>query len=99
MGALSGTNLAAGVVPFTDADTYPTHDSQYGKGGWREAADHTVRDAIPTQRRTAGMVVVTQNDGTPWQLGSDLTTWTALSTGGGGGGLTLAQARKTAFLE
>lgn len=98
MGALSGTNLASGVVPFTDADTYPTHDAQYGKGGWREVADSTARDAIPAQRRTAGMIVVTQDDAAAWQLGSDLTTWTAF-TSGGGGGITLAQARKAAFLE
>ena len=84
MTAIKGTNLAAPAVPFDTADTYPTHDSLYGKGGWREVADVTARDAIPTERRKGGMVVVCQDTGTAYQLANDLTTWNTLTTGGGG---------------
>lgn len=57
MADILGTNVAAPVVPFTTADNYPTHNSQYGKGGWHEVANPTARDAIPTERRTIGMAV------------------------------------------
>jgi hypothetical protein len=55
MGDLSGTIVISSVVPTNSADTYPTHDSQYGKGGAMEAANTTARDAIPAARRTEGM--------------------------------------------
>jgi hypothetical protein len=62
MANIPGTNITSPVVPFTDADTYPTHDSTYGVGGWREVPDTATRDAIPPLRKRAGMVVYVQGD-------------------------------------
>lgn len=80
-------------IPVTDyiattdpSDTYATHSSVYGKGGWHEVADNTARDAITTERRVAGMAVYTRDTGTLWVLDSDLVTWIEFSGGGGGGG-------------
>lgn len=57
MANLKGVNVAASIVPFTTADEYPTHLSEYGKGGWREVYTVTDRNAIPLKRRTLGMAV------------------------------------------
>jgi hypothetical protein len=91
MSDIPGTPLSAPIVPFTTDDIYPTHESQYGKGGWREVSTVTDRDSIPIERRVAGMVVSVTNDSdplnnVPWILGTDLTTYTKLTTSGGGGG-------------
>lgn len=56
MSELKGTNLAAPVLPFTTGDTYPTHDSLYGKGGWKEVETIDERDAIPAERLRRGCV-------------------------------------------
>lgn len=85
MAKIKGTNVAAPVVPFDTADTYPTHDEKYGKGGWRSVVNATARDAIPPTLRTAGMVVYVQDDEVAYQLTSDLTSWNPFTTGGGGG--------------
>lgn len=57
MAELKGTQVAAIVVPFTDADKYATHDAEYGKGGFRSVETIALRDAISTERKTKGMVV------------------------------------------
>lgn len=57
MASISGTNVAAGVVPFTTDDTFPTHYSEYGKGGWKEVQLESDKDLIPESRRTTGMAV------------------------------------------
>lgn len=57
MAEIQGTNVAAAVVPFTTEDTYPTHISEYGKGGWHEKLTVQDRDAISMKRRTIGMAV------------------------------------------
>lgn len=62
MAELKGTNVAAGIVPFTSEDKYATHDAQYGKGGFRSVATIAERDAIPIDRKTEGMVVRVQAD-------------------------------------
>lgn len=54
---LQGTNIISMIVPTNHADTYATHDSFYGKGGWREVNTIAERDAIPQERRRQGMVV------------------------------------------
>ncbi len=98
MSALSGTNVAAPVVPFTDADAYPTHDAAYGKGGWRSAASTAERDAIPEDRQTVGMIVNVIGDqayeltavGTP-------PTWKPYASGTGS--TQIAAIRKAVFLE
>ena len=62
MEELKGTQVAAIVVPFTDADKYATHDAEYGKGGFRSVSTIADRDAIPVERKTEGMIVrVTAN--------------------------------------
>lgn len=62
MAELKGTQVAAIVVPFTDADKYATHDAEYGKGGFRSVSTIQDRDAIPVERKTEGMIVrVTAN--------------------------------------
>lgn len=60
---LPGVNVTSCIVPCTDEDNYPTHDSFYGKGGWREVRTINDRNAIPMERRTLGMAVsVTQEN-------------------------------------
>ncbi len=54
---LSGINIITGIVPGTDEDTFPTHHSQYGRGGWHEVSAPADLDTIPEPRRTEGMAV------------------------------------------
>lgn len=56
MSELKGTNIAATVLPFTSEDTYATHDSLYGRGGWKEVDTMDERDAIPAARLRKGCV-------------------------------------------
>ena len=77
MPLIPGTNVAAPIVPGSTEDVFPTHDAQYGRGGFRAVADVAERNAIPVERRSAGMVVRTISTGTNWVLGADLLTWTA----------------------
>jgi hypothetical protein len=65
MSQIQGTNVAAAIAPFDTLDTYPTHDAQYGKGGYRSVATIVERDAIPTARRSEGMRVRVTADPTP----------------------------------
>lgn len=65
MSNIPGTNVSAPVVPFDTADTFPTHDAQYGKGGYRSVATAALRDAIPDARKTEGMRVRVTADPTP----------------------------------
>ena len=57
MANLSGTNVAAIVVPFTTEDSYATHEDTYGRGGFRSVATLAERNAISTDRRKNGMFV------------------------------------------
>lgn len=41
--------MSAPIVPASLEDTYPTHDSTYGKGGYKEVA--TIEDRNNIQRR------------------------------------------------
>ena len=60
---LPGTNVTSCIVPCTEDDNYATHDSLYGKGGWREVRTIEERNAIPMERRKLGMpVFVTQQN-------------------------------------
>lgn len=60
MSALKGTNVASTIVPFTTEDMYATHDSLYGKGGYKEVATEQERDAIPETRLKEGTKVYVQ---------------------------------------
>lgn len=76
MAELKGTQVAAIVVPFTDADKYATHDAEYGKGGFRSVETIALRDAIPTERKTEGMVVRVNKTGLHYYWnGSAWTEW------------------------
>lgn len=76
MAELKGTQVAAIVVPFTDADKYATHDAEYGKGGFRSVETIDLRDAIPTERKTKGMVVRVNKTGLHYYWnGSAWTEW------------------------
>lgn len=88
MAGIQGTNIVAPVVPLDTADVHPTHEAQYGKGGFRSVETTSARDAIPAPRREAGMLVYVAGTGTTWRLGSDLATWTEDGGGDGGGGAT-----------
>jgi hypothetical protein len=75
MALIPGTNIAAPIVPGSTDDVFPTHDAQYGRGGYRAVANNAARDAIPAERRSAGMVVFTIATNLNWVLNADLTTW------------------------
>lgn len=68
MSNISGTNVAASIVPFTTDDTYPTHDATYGKGGYREVATIKDRDNIALSRRSTGMMVYVSETNTVYRL-------------------------------
>lgn len=53
----SGTVLGAPIVVGTSLDEFPTHKSEFGKGGWHEVASIAERDAIPEPRLSVGMSV------------------------------------------
>ena len=59
---LPGVNVTSCIVPCTAEDEYATHDSTYGKGGWREVDTIQERDAIPMERRKIGMAVRVNNE-------------------------------------
>lgn len=91
MANINGTNLAAPIVPFTDADVYPTHYAQYGHGGLRTVGTNANRDAIPMELRENGMLVFVDDNGKyyKWINGS---TWEELTTGGASsGGVSIIQ--------
>ena len=85
MSAIPGTNVASGIVPFTTEDQFPTHYSEYGKGGWREVATIAERDSITNQRRKIGMAVYVAETDKIYVLKNGLSNeyWFPLSTGGG----------------
>lgn len=65
---LSGINIITGIVPGTDEDTFPTHHSKYGRGGWHEVSTIEERDAIPEARRAEGMAVHVTTNGKTYIL-------------------------------
>ena len=96
MAQILGTNVAAPVVPFSTTDVHPSHEAAYGKGGYRSVANITERNAIPTARREAGMLVYVQAEGVIYQLAADLTNWVAMTFAGTLAGLTDAQIQNIA---
>lgn len=71
------------VAPTSETDIYPSHDSTYGKGGWREVADVLERDAITAERRTEGMAVYVKDTDTVYILkdGIENTDWVIFTSG------------------
>lgn len=68
MAEILGTQLVAGIVPFTTEDHYPTHFAKYGKGGLRTVETIAERDAIPEQRKEIGMIVFVKENKKAYRL-------------------------------
>ena len=70
-------NVTGTLAPTDTTDIYATHDSVYGKGGYREVLDLLERDAITTARRSDGMLVYVQSENTIYKLqdGLENTNW------------------------
>ena len=49
--------VSAQIAPYSDLDTYATHDSVFGKGGIREVELLADRNTISDDRRREGMIV------------------------------------------
>lgn len=81
MATLEGTNISAPVVPFDSQDTYPTHDSKYGRGGWREVSTLAERNAIPADRLRNGCVCYVEETGFSYIYKSGV--WNSLLDAGG----------------
>ncbi len=81
-----GVRVTGFMAPSDTSDTYPTHDASFGKGGHREVADQTERDAITTDRRREGMTVYVAADKETWQLQGGITNadWVLVTSGVGG---------------
>lgn len=86
MSKIPGTNVASGIVPFTTDDEFPTHYSEYGKGGWREVSTIAERDSITSQRRKIGMAVYVSETDKVYILknGTSNEYWVPMNTSGGG---------------
>lgn len=76
--------LTVGVplAPVEPADTNPTHIAEYGRGGLMSVASLAARDAIPSDRKTIGMLVYVQDVPAYYTLTALPNTWAALSTAG-----------------
>jgi hypothetical protein len=92
MAYFTGTLLASPVVNGSTGDTYGTHYSILGVGGYQEVLTLAQRDAIPVNvingldsddlssgRRRLGMLVYVAQTNIVYQLNIPYTTWNALS--------------------
>jgi hypothetical protein len=79
-----GVRFTGFVSPSDTADTYAVIDNIYGKGGYREVANNTERDAITVPRRREGMMVYVQDVHKFYYLlgGIDNINWTEFTGGG-----------------
>ena len=68
-----GIKVTSFISPTDDTDTFPTHSSIYGKGGWTEVASNTERDEITSDRRSEGMAVFVTNTNTLYVLQGGIT--------------------------
>jgi hypothetical protein len=69
MALISGAVNITGVIAPTDTtDVYATHDSIYGKGGYREVDNITDRNSITLARRSNGMLVYVKSEDTVYKL-------------------------------
>ncbi len=75
-------NIIDTLGPKNDGD-FATHSSEFSKGGFKEVADITARDAITTERRVEGMHVYVISSGEIYTLGAGLTNgdWSLASIG------------------
>jgi len=63
-----GVRLTGCITPNDTTDTYPTHDSQYGKGGYREVQTIEDRNNITLDRRKLGMLVYVIDEDKTYRL-------------------------------
>lgn len=96
MAELKGTQVAASIVPFTDLDTYATHDEEYGRGGYRTVNTVAEMNAIPADRRKEGMLVYVKND-KYYRLNSSNTFEDAGIGSSGGGNIYIVDTDKLNF--
>ena len=80
-----GIVIPAGIVPNSIDAEYPTHYSEYGKGGWHEVETIADRNALTDAQKSVGMAVFVNATKELFTLNAD-GTWTLFSSGGGGGG-------------
>lgn len=86
MAELKGTNVYAPIVPGTEEDTYATHDSRYGKGGYRETDTIEERDNIPLARLRKGCICYVAEDDKEYKWTG--ISWVERPSGSGGGSVT-----------
>ena len=70
--AVADIQLGSAIAP---AGAFPSHKSQYGKGGLIEFATSNDMVALPANQRVAGMLASVVDGAKIYTLGSDLTTW------------------------
>lgn len=86
MAELQGTIVTSPLVPGGDSDNrYPTHLEDWGQGGYRSVKTTVDRNAIPKERRKAGMLVNVLDDGVLYELLENLVDWREFSGGSGSG--------------
>jgi hypothetical protein len=62
-GITGGVVVTGPISPTATSNIYPTHDSIYGKGGWREVGSTGEMYSISDERKSIGMAVsVTSNN-------------------------------------
>ena len=60
-------NLTSFLQPANN-NTFPLVEDKFIRGGMRTVVDITARDIIPANNRKAGMIVITQDTMSMWQL-------------------------------
>lgn len=77
-----GTNVAAAIVPFTEADAFATHHAKYGKGGWRGVPTYADLALIPEGRLDDGMAVYVIETGVVYTWNETEGQWVYFIKGG-----------------
>jgi hypothetical protein len=70
--------LGVPIAPVEPTDVNPTHIAEYGRGGLMSVANSTARSAIPSDRRTVGMLVYQQDMSSYFTLTALPNTWAKL---------------------
>ena len=89
MSVYPGAVPVSGYFSPTDTtDTYAVTDSQFNRGGHKEASDLTDRNNISVDRRREGMTCYTVSDKKMWQLQNGITNsdWVDITSGTSAGG-------------
>lgn len=81
MANIKGTNIASLIAPFTTDDAYPTHDSLYGKGGYKSVNTIIERNNIPVQRLTDGCVCYVVDEEQEYRWNAEDAEWVKVLAG------------------